>query len=62
MRVKYLGKSYPVSLLQNNIYDVIEVEPACGWYRIIDETGEDYLFPPMLFDVIEELDSPERIK
>lgn len=62
MIVKYLGESYPVSLLQNKIYDVIEVEPTCGWYRIIDETGEDYIFPPMLFDVIEELDSPERTK
>ena len=24
-----------------------------GWYRIVDETDEDYLYPPEFFEVIE---------
>lgn len=24
------------------------------WYRIVDESGEDYLYPPMLFEIVEE--------
>ena len=24
------------------------------WYCIIDESGEDYLYPPMLFEIVEE--------
>lgn len=33
-------------------YDVIAVED--GWYRIIDESGEDYIYPPELFEVTDE--------
>ena len=32
-------------------YDVISVEN--GWFRIIDDTGEDYLFAPENFTVVE---------
>lgn len=51
MKVKYKGKT-DVSLTSNKVYDVISVERA--WYRIVDDTGEDYLFPPDDFDVVEE--------
>lgn len=51
MRIKYLLKS-SVSLTQGKIYDVLSVEK--GWYRIVDETGEDYLFPPEAFEIVEE--------
>lgn len=34
------------------IYDVIGVER--GWYRIIDESGEDYLYPSAMFEIVEE--------
>jgi hypothetical protein len=30
-------------------YEIISIER--GWYRIIDESGEDYLYPPELFEV-----------
>lgn len=52
MIVKYLGPSDELALLNNKKYNVISVEK--GWYRIIDETGEDYLYPPSLFEVCEE--------
>lgn len=32
------------------VYEVITIEH--GWYRLIDESGEDYLYPPELFEVL----------
>lgn len=52
MKVKYIGEYYKVSLIKGKIYDVLSIED--GWYRIIDETGEDYLFPPKDFEVMEK--------
>lgn len=34
------------------LYDVIAVER--GWYRIVDESGEDYIYPPAMFEIVEE--------
>lgn len=54
MKVKFLGESDPLELIQGKIYDVIFVEKE--WYRIIDETGDDYLYPPECFEVVESND------
>lgn len=51
MKVKYLGISDPLELLNGKVYDVISIEG--DWYRIVDETGEDYLYPPQVFKVVE---------
>ncbi len=51
MKVKYIGKSSPLGLLNGKIYDVISIEK--DWYRIVDESEEDYLFPPELFEVVD---------
>ncbi|WBW49566.1 hypothetical protein O6R05_06100 [Peptoniphilus equinus] len=37
MKVKYIGESDPVYMINSHIYDVISLEE--GWYRIIDEEG-----------------------
>lgn len=50
--VKYLGKTDPFTLVNGKLYEVISIER--GWLRIIDETGEDYLFPPELFEIIKD--------
>lgn len=54
MLVKYLGESSPIELLNGKCYEVLSVED--GWYRIIDETDEDYLYPPEAFELIEPND------
>ena len=46
-----MGESDPLALLNGKEYGVVSVEK--GWYRIIDETGEDYLYPPEAFEVCE---------
>ena len=50
-KVKYMGKTEFLMLTHGKIYDVISVERS--WYRIIDDSGEDYLYPPECFDVVE---------
>ena len=44
MKVRYIGETSPVSLTYGEIYDVLSVEKE--WYRIIDNSEEDYLYPP----------------
>ena len=53
MLIKYQGETSPLELTKDKIYEVISVEK--GWYRIIDDNGEDYLYPPHLFCIIDEM-------
>ena len=41
-------------LLRGKIYEVLSISPKLKFYQIIDESGEDYLYPPSLFDIVEE--------
>ena len=50
MKVRYIGKDY-VTFRAGKIYEVISIEK--GWYRIMTELDEDYLFPPKLFEIVE---------
>ena len=52
MKVKWFGKTDFLVLTNNKIYDVISIER--GWYRIIDDSGDDYLYPPDMFEIVEE--------
>lgn len=47
MKVRYDGETDFLVLTHGKIYDVISIER--GWYRIVDDSGEDYLFPAKLF-------------
>ena len=52
MKVRYLGKTEFLVLTNNKVYYVISVEK--GWYRVVDDSGEDYLYPPKYFEIVEE--------
>lgn len=52
MKVKYIGDTVSMCLTKNKIYGVIATEK--GWYRVEDDSGEDYLYPPENFEVIEK--------
>ena len=52
MKVRYLGEDDPLGVLHNKTYDVVSIER--GLYRIVDETNEDYLYFPELFEVVEK--------
>ena len=51
MKVKWIGKTDFLVLTNKKIYDVISIER--GWYRIIDDSGDDYLYPPDMFEIVE---------
>lgn len=59
-RVRYKGKTEFLYFTHGKEYDVLSVEQ--GWYRIIDDSGEDYLYPPDLFKVIENGYSNSKAK
>lgn len=52
MKVKYLGKTEFLVLTHGKVYDVQSVER--GYYRIVDDSGEDYLYPPRYFETVED--------
>ena len=52
MKVRFIGNSDPLGLINGKVYNVKSIE--CGWYRIVDETHEDYLYPAQEFEIIEK--------
>lgn len=50
-KVKYIGQTTPLELTNGGVYTVLSVEK--NWYRIIDDSGEDYLYPPDAFQIID---------
>ena len=50
VRVKYLGPDDPLMLMHDKVY-VAKTEKY-GWFRVVDETDDDYMYPPQLFDVV----------
>lgn len=53
MKVKYTGKDYlGTAFDEDKEYDVFSIEK--GWYRIMTELDEDYLFPPELFEITDD--------
>jgi len=53
MRVRFNGETRFLALTHNKTYEVLAVEK--GWYRIIDDSGEDYLYPPEDFTIIDNI-------
>jgi hypothetical protein len=48
MKVRYIGQSFGIDGLTNKtVYEVIGIEPDVGALRIIDDSGEDYLYSPI---------------
>lgn len=47
MIVIYHGESDPLEMVDGKEYRALGIE--CGWLRIVDETGEDYLYPADCF-------------
>ena len=50
-RVRFLGETEPLMLTNGKIYDVISIERK--WYRIVDDSDDDYLYPPEWFEDVE---------
>lgn len=50
IKVRYVGDDDPLSLRKGKIYTARILKK--NWYGIIDETNEEYAYPPELFEVI----------
>ena len=52
MKVRYIGKeNSPCTLYPGHIYECIGKEQ--DWYRVIDNTDEDYLYSCEDFEIVE---------
>ena len=50
MKVKYIGDQYiGTAFERDKFYNVISIEK--GWYRILTDLDDDYLFPPECFEI-----------
>lgn len=52
MKVRYKGKTEFLVLTHDKVYTVISIEK--GWYRLVDDSGEDYLYSPDNFEIVKE--------
>ena len=50
LKVKYIGRDTP-AIRKDIFHEVLSIEK--GWYRIMTEFEDTYLFPPEAFEVIE---------
>lgn len=59
MKVKWNGQTEFLVLTHGKIYEVLSVEK--GWYRIKDDSGEDYLYSPDQFEIV-SLDMQDMLR
>ena len=52
MKVRFIGKSDPFMFINGKTYE--KTGESHGYWKVIDETGEDYLYDPKMFEVVEE--------
>jgi hypothetical protein len=52
MKVKARKGMSPIAFTSDKIYEVLAVEK--GWYRVMTDIGEDYIFPPECFELVED--------
>lgn len=52
MKARYIGKTESNTLDNGVVYDILSVEQ--GWYRVVDKSGEDYLYPAKEFEVVND--------
>ena len=53
MKVRYVGVSFGAdSLTDGKIYDVVELDEFSGGLRVVDDSGEDYLYSPNIHGLL----------
>lgn len=52
IKVKFIGEDDPLALRNGKIYEAIVGQK--GMYGIVDETKEEYAYPPELFEIVEK--------
>lgn len=52
MKVRYIAHLDVIDLTEGATYKALSVEK--NWYRIVDDSDDDYLYPPDLFEIVED--------
>lgn len=52
VKVRYIGEDNPLALRTGKIYEARVLK--LNWYGIVDETKEEYAYPPELFELVTE--------
>lgn len=60
IKVKYVGDDNPLALRHGKIYDARMLKK--GWFGIVDETNEEYAYPPNLFEPVDSFVLSESLK
>ncbi len=50
IKVRFMGEDDPLMLRHGKVYDARILKK--DWYGIVDETNEEYAYPPDLFEVV----------
>ena len=53
MKVRCIKGDRYGDLTVGEIYEVLSIGEKSGWYKIIDASGEDYIYSPDMFEIIE---------
>ena len=54
MKVKYIGKTEKRYFTHGKIYETLEKYEDQNLYRIVDDTGEDYMYCLDEFEILED--------
>lgn len=52
VRVRFIGESDPLCFIHGKIYT--KIGESHGYWKVIDETGEDYLYVPEVFEIVDD--------
>ena len=52
VKVRFLREDDPLALLHGKAYEARVLQK--GWFGVVDETGEEYAYPPELFEVVKD--------
>ena len=62
MKVRFIGKSDPFCCINGKIYE--KIGESHGYWKVIDESGEFYMYSPKYFEIVEDsrADADEELK
>lgn len=52
MKIQFVHRENGEVVERGNVLDVLAIDG--GWYRIVDDMGDECLLPPSMFEVVEQ--------
>ena len=51
-KMNFLSKDNHIDLIEGKVYTILSEEK--GFFRVVDESGEDYLYPKSFFEIVHQ--------